>query len=436
VTSGFGFLGGAQGRLLPASLPFRFFAAAAVFHVLLWLVLLLVSDHLTSFRGGLAPALAGVHLLVLGVLTTTAIGAAAQLLPVATRRALVAQWPIRLVFWTFVPGLTLLIAGMYFVRIPLIVGGAAASAFGLVLFAMLLGDNLRRAGGLPVVAAYGWTALLALLGVAALGVALSLDFLRGFLPDPFAVARAHMILGAYGFMGMLALGFSHILIPMFALSSAPRRRPATLGFAVAAAGIAVGVLGALLDRPGLLTAAAVLGLAAAGIHIAIMQRALKTGMRKRQGLSFVLVRAAWASLLLSLIVGLAAVNDRAGPNGPALFGLILLGGWLLTFLLGVLQRILPFLASMHAAGPSSASPPRLSELGGTMPLKVHAVCHGLALVGLTSAILITSPAIARAASGIGLAGAIAFAVFTGGVLRRVVSTPRGSKTGTGPNAPA
>ncbi len=34
------FLGGAKSRLLPPSVPFRFFAAAAIFHVLLWLVLL------------------------------------------------------------------------------------------------------------------------------------------------------------------------------------------------------------------------------------------------------------------------------------------------------------------------------------------------------------------------------------------------------------
>ena len=47
------FLGGAKSRLLPPSVPFRFFAAAAVFHVLLWLVLLLAAGNATSFAGGL-----------------------------------------------------------------------------------------------------------------------------------------------------------------------------------------------------------------------------------------------------------------------------------------------------------------------------------------------------------------------------------------------
>jgi hypothetical protein len=92
------FLGGAKSRLLPPSIPFRFFAAAAMFHVLMWLAMLIGADAAVSFRGGPGPPLAGVHLLTLGVLTSTAIGASAQLLPVATRRPLAARWPIKLVF--------------------------------------------------------------------------------------------------------------------------------------------------------------------------------------------------------------------------------------------------------------------------------------------------------------------------------------------------
>src|SRR3972149_6037570 len=88
------FLGGAKSRLLPPSIPFRFFAAAAGFHVLMWLVLLIGADEVASFRGGLRSTLAAVHLLALGVLVTTAIGASVQLLPVATRPALAPGWPL------------------------------------------------------------------------------------------------------------------------------------------------------------------------------------------------------------------------------------------------------------------------------------------------------------------------------------------------------
>ncbi len=425
MTSVTGVLAGAKGRLLPPSIPFRFFAAAALFHVALWIVLIRDADQVISFRGGLSPALAALHLLVLGVLTTTAIGAAAQLLPVATRRALAAFWLVKLVFWLFVPGLVLLTGAMYLGHIALLITGAAISTAGLLLFAGLLADNLRRAGSLPVIAAYGWAALAALLVVAALGFALSADFAAGFLPNHLALAHVHLILGAFGFMGLLVLGFSHILIPMFALAPAPHRRPAFAGFAAAAGATAIGACGAWIESRDVMTVAACVGLVAAGVHLALMRRVLATGMRKRLGLSFILVRAAWVALPLTLAVGLAAIHELAGRNGPALFGLLLLGGWLLTFLLGILQRILPFLASMHVAPVAGEGLPQLSQLGTTMPLKVHAICHGAALAGLTFAILFNAGNVARVAGTIGLLGALSFALFATDVLRRL--GPRGRR---------
>ncbi len=419
MTSVSGVLAGAKGRLLPPSIPFRFFAAAALFHVALWVVLIRDADQVISFRGGVSPTLAALHLLVLGILTTTAIGAAAQLLPVATRRALAAFWLVKLVFWMFVPGLILLTVAMYAGHVAILIAGAALATAGLLLFAGLLGDNLRKAGSLPVVAAYGWAALTALLGVAALGLALSVDFAAAFLPNHFALAHVHMILGAFGFMGLLVLGFSHILVPMFALAPAPDKRPAFAGFAAAAAAVAIGALGAWIESRDVMTLATCVGLVAAGLHLSLMRRVMQSGMRKRLGLSFILVRAAWVALPLTLGVGLATIYERAGPNGPALFGLLLLGGWLLTFLLGILQRILPFLASMHVAPAERDGLPQLSQLGNSAPLKLHAICHGSALVGLIFAVVLNASSVARVASTIGLVGALSFALFTANVLRRL-----------------
>jgi hypothetical protein len=119
------FLGGAKSRLLPPSIPLRFFAFAAIFHVLMWIALFVGANQATSFRGGLGPVLSAAHLLTLGVLTTAAIGASVQLLPVATRRALVAVWPIKLVFWLTVPGMTALIAGMYAAETAVVIPAAS-----------------------------------------------------------------------------------------------------------------------------------------------------------------------------------------------------------------------------------------------------------------------------------------------------------------------
>ena len=53
------FLGGATSRLLPASIPFRFFGAAVVFHLLAWLALLAGAERVPRFAGGLGLAAGG-----------------------------------------------------------------------------------------------------------------------------------------------------------------------------------------------------------------------------------------------------------------------------------------------------------------------------------------------------------------------------------------
>ena len=414
------FLGGAKSRLLPPSIPFRFFAAAASFHVLMWLGLLAGAGEAGGFRGGLGATLASVHLLSLGVLTTTAIGASVQLLPVATRRTLHAVWPIKLVFWLTVPGMIALIGGMYTAQTSILIPAAVIMIAGLLLFCWLLADNLRRASGLAVVGAYGWAALVALVLVIALGVALAFNEEAGFLPDHGAAALAHLILGAFGFMGLLVLGFSHILVPMFALASAPAKRPSFASFAAAAAALVLGTLGALIGSRDVLAAAALVGLAAAALHLWLMYRVLKTGMRKRLGLSFILMRTAWVMLPVTMLVGLAALYGFAGKNGATLFGFLLLFGWLLTFLFAILQRIMPFLASMFVPTPARGGTAIVSELAGAPSLKLHAVCHAAALAVLAVAIILDDATVARIGSAIGLLGAIAFAWFTADIIRRML----------------
>jgi len=420
MSIGASFLGGAKSRLLPPSIPFRFFSAAAVFHVFMWLGLLVAADEAVSFRGGLGPALSVIHLLALGVLVTTAIGASVQLLPVATRRTLHAVWPVKLVFWLTIPGMIALIAGIYTARMNVLIPAAVIVGAGLLLFGVLLADNLRRASSLPVVGAYGWAALAALVLLALLGVMLTVNEETGFLPDHGAVALAHLVLGGFGFMGLLVLGFSHILVPMFAMASAPPKRPSFVSFAAALIALILGTLGALIGNREVVAAATLVGLLAAAMHLWLMYRVLKTGMRKRLGLSFVLVRVAWIILPATLVVGLAALYGFAGSNGVTLFGFMLLFGWLLTFLLAILQRIMPFLASMFVTPPARGGTAIVAELSGAPALKLHAICHALALFIFAIAIVLDNAAIGRSGGAVGLMGALAFAWFTADVIRRML----------------
>jgi hypothetical protein len=418
VTQAASFLGGAHGRLLPASIPFRYFAAAVFFHCAAWAMLLAGAGGLGDFEGGLGLPLAAVHLLTIGVLTITAMGASFQLLPVATVQPLGRLWPSRLAFWLAAPGVVVLVYGLAVGAVSALLAGGAAVVGALLVFSAVIAENLWRARSMPLVAAHGWAALGSLLAILILAGLLAGNHTLELLDDHQAAAVAHFHLAAFGFMGLLALGFSYVLVPMFALSRPPEPRFGWASLALAMIGLALTASGALMRMAELQGLAAVSGLGAVVLHLEAMRRVWASRMRKRMGLSFVLVRIAWIMLAASLGLGLALAAGVAIRAGTTLFGLLVLVGWLLTFLLGILQRILPFLASMHF-GKAHRRPPLVSELTPELPLKTHAACHLAALVLLAAGIVMGSSRIVQAGAATGLVGSLAFAYFTAEVFRRL-----------------
>ena len=402
---------GARSRLLPMSLPFRFFGAAVVFQLAAWGVLFAFPSELISFEGGLGPVFAALHLVTLGVLAMTAVGATLQLLPVATRQPVRSLGAAKLVWWLLVPGVAVF-AGGAAAYAPGTMGiGAMLTVLALAIYAVLLAANLRGARGMKGVVAHGWAALACLALLAATGLALAARFEHGFALDHAAFRAAHLVLATYGFMGLLAIGLSNFLLPMLAVAPTP---PAPIAYAVlitAIAGIAAALLGYAL-------AAALLGLAAAVVHTAALERALRARLRPALGTGFPLVRVSWICLVASLAMALAMALEIAPPRALLLFGLLLVPGWLLTFLLGVLQRIVPFLASVHGSTASRGTP-LISALTPGPLLAAHQVLHVAAVAALLIAALLGEPWLVRAGAAAGLAGAVVFAAFFSFVLVKV-----------------
>lgn len=417
---------GAQSRLLPYLVPTRFFVAAAFFHLAAWALLTAGHEEVAWFVGGPGLALASLHALTLGVLVMTAMGASLQLLTVATGVALNSLLPVEIATWMFIPGTAILVAGMAVGDSTAMAIGGFLAVGGLLLFSGIVADIFRRSLSLRHVILHGWGALICLVLLSLAGLVLVYDFEfaflgDGFWPDHTGLGIAHAFLGAFGFMGLLALGFSYVLVPMFALSGAPDRKAvmASLGLVVVA--LAIGTIGALAGNGPALGIAAALGAGGIGLHLWLMVRALRDGMKKRLGLAFILVRSAWILLPLSLAVGgLAAAMDW-DINLAGLFGFLVIFGWLLTFLMGILQNILPFLASMHAHNLRQPAP-RLTVLGHPrFTLRGHALCHGAALLLVGAGITTDSEQLVLAGGLAGTFGALAFLWFTLAVAGRLAT---------------
>jgi hypothetical protein len=418
------FLSGAKSRLLPATIPFRFFGAAVVFHLLAWLTLLAGAGVTPNFSGGLGLPLAALHLVTLGVLGMTAIGASLQLLPVATRQAVGSlYWP-RLIWWLYTSGVAAIAAAMAMGAPWLLAAGALAVALTLAGAGLLLARNLLGAKGMPVVVLHGWAALASLIVTLASALALASSYLGYVVAERPAAMVLHLTFTGYGFMGMLVLGFSYILVPMFALADTPAQGPAFASAALAIAALLLASAAAAgLAEQAFRILAIVSGAVALSIHIGLMRIALRSGMRRHLGQPFVLVRVGWGCLAASLLAALALVLDLPLPRLPTLFGVLLIGG-LLSFLLGMLSRIVPFLAAMHT-GPGRRAP-LPSKLTAQRPLDIHFGCHLSALALLLGAVLADNIWLVRAAALVGACGALAFALFFMLVLLRMKAPAAGT----------
>jgi hypothetical protein len=419
VSAAGAFLGGAKSRLLPASIPLRFFGAAVVFHLLAWFALAAGSMVWVSAPASLGWPLAALHLVTLGVLGMTALGAGAQLLPVATRQPAPGHRMLGALWWLYTGGVAVLALGMGLPYPPLLAAGAVAVALAFTAWAVLMVRNLRGARGMPGVVAHVWMSLAALAVVLASALSLAASWLGWQAPPRDTVLALHLVFAPYGFMGMLALAFSYILVPMFALSSAPGERAQLTSCGLALAALVLAGLAALGIAPTALRCGALLaGAAAVALHVWLMIRALRTGMRRELGRSFTLVKIGWGGLAASLVLALGLVLELPMQRLASWFGLCLIGVWLLSFLLGMLQRILPFLAAMHLGG-SGRRAQTPSALTRDDALAVHFACHlgAFALLGL--AIAFDNAWVALAGAAVGAAGALAFAFFYVTLLHRM-----------------
>lgn len=424
------FLSGAKSRLLPASVPFRFFGAAIAFHVLAWAALLGSAGGWPGWRHGPGWPLAALHLATLGTLLCSAIGASLQLLPVATRQPVRSHRLAGALWWFYVPGVALLALGMGLVEPHWMAAGAAVVIAALAVWAVLLALNLAGARGMPGVVLHGWGALAALVALAVSAAALVSTWAGHAWLDHQAARALHLASATFGVMGLLAFGLAYILVPMFALAGVPDERQQLASGASAIAAVACAAIAAFVPDAGIAPLALRLAALAAGagalaLHLRLMRRALATGMRKDLGRAQRLMQIGWGGLALALAIALAIVLGAPADRFGRLFGVAVVGVWLLSFLFGILQRILPFLASMHAAQ-GQKRPPTPSALTLERPLAWHFHAHLAALALLAAAAVADSSWLAAAAGAVGLAGALAFGWFFVVLMQRLAQATRGA----------
>jgi len=376
----------------PYAAPLRFFLTAPLFAVLAGLLIAFEGPDIFVSRW-MPAALAVTHLLTLGFMLQMMFGALIQILPVVAG----ANLPRPLLVATIVHaglsiGALLLVAGFYF-GVPILLSGAAGLlALTVIVF---LAAVLRALIGVPSTSPTirGLKlAMFALAVVVSLGVVMAQALAHGWaLPLPM-LTDLHAGWGLGGWAGVLLAAIAYVVVPMFQLTPGYPAQP-SWWYPVAMLALLLLWSGAVLaDLPGLVrfsqALAALAGLAFVGLTLRLQ------GKRRRARADVTyrywqlgLVSSVFALFMLLTVAIWPAAAELQGWT--VIFGILLIPGGFLAFIIGMLYKIVPFLTWLHLQnlGQAKVPAPNMNNLLPTVNMERQMKAYAVAVVLLLAAAL-------------------------------------------------
>jgi hypothetical protein len=374
-------------RAPPFAAPARFFLTAPLFAFAAATLLAVEGPVLLASRW--TPGLlAATHLVTVGFMLMVMFGALIQILPVVAGANLAD--PLATARWLHPAlslGALLLAAGFLGGQVILLLTATAVLVLAVLGFLWAAGRPLM---GMPSTSPTIRGLKLALLGLAgaigagslvAIGLALGWPYSMALM----TLADLHAGWALGGWSGVLLAAMAYVVVPMFQLTPGYPARMGWLFPPLIVALLLAWTLAALTDSP-LLERAARGGMAIAGIGFAIHTLRLQ-GRRRRARIDATL--RYWQLALASTIAALAMQLLAAllpgvanGPSWPVLAGTLLVVGGFVSFIAGMLYKIVPFLGWLHlqnGGGAIASSSRILADRQMLYQSRAHFIAVGLLL---------------------------------------------------------
>jgi hypothetical protein len=337
-------------RIPPANIPFRFFLTAPWFAILA--ALLLLANGPETWTGLRNPVLIGItHLMTLGFVTMVMLGALFQLLPVLGGKSVPAARRVAFVVHIF------LVTGVLFLCTGFVLHDWFLFRFALPALLIAVGCFVFAIGSRLVTVPVGADSIQALrlavsslLAAAAIGIYLALGYLYPLATGP-GLTAFHMGWALIGWLLILVMGVSFQVIPMFQVTPdyprlVTRVLPALL--------FAILLLAAVLPAPyAVQVSAGMLGMAVL-VYAITSLRLLHRRKRRGRDATVRFWQLGLSCLALSVplfwlaLLAPAAGAPEAVPHKAWLLTIVLaLAGFAVSVIMGMLQKIIPFLAYLH-----------------------------------------------------------------------------------------
>lgn len=395
----------------PFRLPGEHFVAA-----LLWLAagsvgLTWVAPELAAGNIFDPRVFAVTHSVTLGVITTAIFGALYQLFPVTMGRAVRSVPVAHGTFWFLQGGILLVVAGFWSSAATLLSAGWILIAIAVVVFGANLVSLSLATRPEPLVGRYvcaGYLALVAALSLGGLRVGEGLG--HGHV-DRLGMIASHFHLAAAGFATLVAVGVGHRMLPMFLVSHGFPRWPFQWSGVLCGAGLGLFVAGQLSQRSGLILIGGGLIAGAGCFYTYLTWQYFRRRVRRALDPGMAHVAVAHLFLLAAMGVG-SVLLLRPGQLAPRLwaaYALLLLVGWLVLLIVGILYKILPFLTWLHLFGGrvGEADLPTVADLSRPAWGWISLACLAGGLLLLAPAVALGGAMVARLAAaavmlGVGL----------------------------------
>lgn len=345
-----GVLGGGQG--VPLSIPLPFLLTGIVAVVCFGLLL-----PWTIAEALLAPdfphVLMLVHLLTLGWLTMTIMGASLQLVPVIIASPLRATRFLHWQYPLYTGGVLLLLSGFWWMLPWLMIVGGTLVVLSMLHYICVLAITFAHARVRPLTVRYLLASLVYLSIVVSLGLTAALNFQFGFLGiGTDRLLLTHITLGVVGWLTCTLMGVSYTLARMFALAHGHTDRSGRIIFWLLNGGVCLLALGFSCDWQFLILTGGLVLIAAVWLFGYDYGRLLRVRHRKMLDVTQYHAIASVVYLVLVVPLGIGAV--LFGWHQPAVLvalALATLIGWLGQSSIGYLYKIVPFLIWHDRYGP-------------------------------------------------------------------------------------
>jgi hypothetical protein len=411
------------GRAPSPTLPLRYLVAAALAFVLAALALPWLADALAGHYYQ-PRVFALTHLLTLGWITLSIMGASYQLIPIVLERPIWSERLARAQFLVLVVGIAGMVGHFFIAEWSGLLWSAGLVALGVGAHLVNAAMSLRgRPRG-------SFTGRLVALAFAALGLTvlfggtLAFDHVVKLLPGSvLASVHAHVHLALLGFVLPMVIGVAARVYPMFLLAREPAGRLGAAQLWGLVTGPPLVVAGIAFDARPLTVVGALAVAAAIAGHVAWVVGMVREGKRPALDWGLRLVLTGTAFLVLTTLIGLGlAVGLVTGPRYGLAYAIVALGGWASLTIAGMMLKIVPFLVWYRAYAPrvGRAPVPTLAQLSWIAGERAAAALLAAGVCGLALAVVAGDPRWIRAAAVLTATGALAFAATLACVLHHLM----------------